>query len=129
MSLSTDAQSVVDIYLNYDCDLSLQNIFERLIGVLSKIAQGRHLVMLGATSQQEKMLRAKGKCFTLCNLYCFVVLCSRLVQLLHCNILYYGKGHHSYEALNKLAGVAYSDDHYHMMLCQLITSAWDRFSV
>lgn len=55
-----DAQSVVDIYLNYDCDLSLQNIFERLIGVLSKIAQGRHLSGLGATPQQEKMLRAKG---------------------------------------------------------------------
>lgn len=109
MSLSTDAQSVVDIYLNYDCDLSLQNIFERLIGVLSKIAQGRHLVMLGATSQQEKMLRAKGKCFTLC---------SRLVQLLHCTI-FYGKGHHSYEALYKLAGVSCSDDHYHKMLCQL----------
>lgn len=56
-----DAQSVVDIYLNYDCDLSLQNIFERLIGVLSKIAQGRQAIVLGATPQQEKMLRAKGK--------------------------------------------------------------------
>ena len=58
----TDAQSVVDIYLNYDCDLSLQNIFEKLIGVLSKIAQGRHLAVLGATPQQERMLRAKGVC-------------------------------------------------------------------
>ena len=57
----TDAQSVVDIYLNYDCDLSLQNIFERLIGALSKIAQGRQAVVLGATPQQERMLRAKGK--------------------------------------------------------------------
>lgn len=57
---STDAQSVVDIYLNYDCDLSLQNIFEKLIGVLSKIAQGRQMIILGATPQQEKLLRAKG---------------------------------------------------------------------
>lgn len=56
-----DSQSVVDIYLNYDCDLSLQNIFEQLIGVLSKIAQGRQLTVLGATPQQEKMLRARGK--------------------------------------------------------------------
>ncbi len=56
----SDAQSVVDIYLNYDCDLSLQNIFERLISVLSKIAQGRQAIILGATTQQEKILRAKG---------------------------------------------------------------------
>lgn len=56
----TDAQSVVDIYLNYDCDLSLQNIFEQLISVLSKIAQGRQLIVLGATIQQENALRAKG---------------------------------------------------------------------
>lgn len=55
-----DAQSVVDIYLNYDCDLSLQNIFEKLIAVLSKIAQGRQLVVLGVTQQQENMLRARG---------------------------------------------------------------------
>ena len=55
-----DAQSVVDIYLNYDCDLSLQNIFERLVGDLSRLAQGRQAVALGATPQQEKMLRVKG---------------------------------------------------------------------
>lgn len=56
----SDAQSVVDIYLNYDCDLSLTNIFQRLIGDLSKIAQGRQAVELGATTVQEKMLRVKG---------------------------------------------------------------------
>ena len=43
----SDAQSVVDIYLNYDCDLALANIFERLIGDLSKIAQGRQALELG----------------------------------------------------------------------------------
>lgn len=58
--ISTDAQSVVDIYLNYDCDLSLQNIFERLVGDLSRLAQGRQAVALGATPPQEKMLRVKG---------------------------------------------------------------------
>ncbi len=56
----TDAQTVVDIYLNYDCDMSLQNIFERLTGDISKIAQGRQAVVLGATPQQEKMLKTKG---------------------------------------------------------------------
>lgn len=45
--LSSDAQCVVDIYLNYDCDLALANIFERLINDLSKIAQGRQALELG----------------------------------------------------------------------------------
>ena len=43
----SDAQCVVDIYVNYDCDLSLANIFERLVSDLSKIAQGRQSLALG----------------------------------------------------------------------------------
>ena len=39
----------MDIYLNYDCDLSLSNIFERLTSDLSKIAQGRQAILLGAS--------------------------------------------------------------------------------
>ena len=46
---SLDAQTVVDIYLNYDCELALSNIFERLINDLSKVAQGRQAIELGAT--------------------------------------------------------------------------------
>lgn len=42
-----DAQCVVDIYVNYDCDLNLANIFERLVNDLSKIAQGRQAIELG----------------------------------------------------------------------------------
>ena len=42
-----DAQCVVDIYVNYDCDLSLANIYERLVADLSKIAQGRQAIELG----------------------------------------------------------------------------------
>ena len=44
---AADAQSVVDIYLNYDCDLAAANIFERLTNDLSRIAQGRHAMVLG----------------------------------------------------------------------------------
>ena len=47
MRFLPDAQCVVDIYVNYDCDLSLANIYERLISDLSKIAQGRHASDLG----------------------------------------------------------------------------------
>ena len=51
-----DAQSVVDIYVNYDCDLAAANIFERLINDLSKIAQGRGALELGATALQAGIL-------------------------------------------------------------------------
>lgn len=50
--LFTDAQCVVDIYVNYDCDLNAANIFERLVNDLSKIAQGRSGQELGMTQLQ-----------------------------------------------------------------------------
>ena len=49
LCFTLDAQCVVDIYLNYDCDLSLSNIFERLTSDLAKIAQGRQAIVLSAT--------------------------------------------------------------------------------
>ena len=59
LSCYTDPQSVVDIFLNYDCDLSLSNIYGRLVNDLSRIGQGRQAVELGATPQQERNIRAK----------------------------------------------------------------------
>lgn len=50
----SDAQSVVDIYVNYDCDLNAANIFERLVNDLSKIAQGRAGHELGTTPLQVR---------------------------------------------------------------------------
>ncbi|GLT85637.1 hypothetical protein SLE2022_038230 [Rubroshorea leprosula] len=35
-----DPQMLVDIYVNYDCDLEAPNLFERMVTSLSKIAQG-----------------------------------------------------------------------------------------
>lgn len=58
--ICADAQSVVDIYINYDCDFSAANLFERLVNDLSKIAQGRQALELGATTLQEKSMRIKG---------------------------------------------------------------------
>ncbi|XP_069507381.1 brefeldin A-inhibited guanine nucleotide-exchange protein 2 [Ambystoma mexicanum] len=58
--ICADAQCVVDIYINYDCDLNAANIFERLVNDLSKIAQGRSGHELGMTPLQELSLRKKG---------------------------------------------------------------------
>ena len=71
--ICADAQSVVDLYVNYDCDLSAANIFERLVNVLSKIAQGRHVVDLRTTPMQEKALRIKG-------LECLVTILKCMVE-------------------------------------------------
>ncbi|KAL7194094.1 hypothetical protein ACSBR2_025688 [Camellia fascicularis] len=35
-----DSQMLVDLYVNYDCDLEASNLFERMVTTLSKIAQG-----------------------------------------------------------------------------------------
>lgn len=45
---------MVDIYVNYDCDLNAANIFERLVNDLSKIAQGRSGQELGMTPLQVR---------------------------------------------------------------------------
>ena len=71
--ICADAQSVVDLYVNYDCDLSAANIFERLVNVLSKIAQGRQVVELRTTPMQEKALRIKG-------LECLVTILKCMVE-------------------------------------------------
>ncbi|CAG7719826.1 unnamed protein product [Allacma fusca] len=56
-----DAQCIVDLYVNYDCDLSAANIFERLVNDLSKIAQGRQGIdLVGTNTIQEKAMRIKG---------------------------------------------------------------------
>ncbi|XP_074598871.1 ADP ribosylation factor guanine nucleotide exchange factor Sec71 isoform X2 [Brevipalpus obovatus] len=59
--ICADAQSIVDIYVNYDCDLASANIFERLVNDLSKIAQGRGQFQDAATTlNQERGMRIKG---------------------------------------------------------------------
>lgn len=45
---------MVDIYVNYDCDLNAANIFERLVNDLSKIAQGRGSQELGMSNVQVR---------------------------------------------------------------------------
>ncbi|KAG0224594.1 Brefeldin A-inhibited guanine nucleotide-exchange protein 2 [Actinomortierella wolfii] len=39
--ICSNPQSLVDIYLNYDCDFSMASVFEHIVNSLSRIAQGR----------------------------------------------------------------------------------------
>ena len=74
--ICSEPQNVVDIYLNYDCDLSSANVFERLVNDLSKIAQGLHSIQLGATPVQTKSIRIEG-------LHCLVDILRCMVQWSH----------------------------------------------
>ncbi|TGZ75528.1 hypothetical protein CRM22_000299 [Opisthorchis felineus] len=58
--ICADAQCVVDIYLNYDCDMSMANIFERLTTSLAKIAQGRYAGEHGSSVAQRQAIRTSG---------------------------------------------------------------------
>ncbi|CAF1187165.1 unnamed protein product [Adineta steineri] len=58
--VSADAQIIVDLFINYDCSMRSANIFERLVVVLSRAAQGRQAVELGCNLTEEHNLRMKG---------------------------------------------------------------------
>ncbi|KAG0212210.1 Brefeldin A-inhibited guanine nucleotide-exchange protein 2 [Mortierella sp. NVP41] len=47
--ICSNPQSLVDIYLNFDCDFSMASIFEHIVNSLSRIAQGRGKVNAAAT--------------------------------------------------------------------------------
>lgn len=41
ISMCSDAQCIVDLFINYDCSLQSTNVFERIVTILSKIAQAK----------------------------------------------------------------------------------------
>ncbi|KAF9162811.1 Brefeldin A-inhibited guanine nucleotide-exchange protein 2 [Actinomortierella ambigua] len=47
--ICSNPQSLVDIYLNFDCDFSMASVFEHIVNSLSRIAQGRGKVNAAMT--------------------------------------------------------------------------------
>jgi brefeldin A-inhibited guanine nucleotide-exchange protein len=58
--ICANSQCVVDLYVNYDCDLQSSNIFARLVNVLAKKAQGKQQSDMSCTPIQLKSQRLKG---------------------------------------------------------------------
>jgi len=80
LSICQDAQSIVDIYVNYDCDMSAANIFEQLVSLLRKTAQIQDIpVSSNAVANEIRKMRKK-------SLECLVTLVKSLVEW--CNDLY-----------------------------------------
>lgn len=75
--ICADAQCIVNIYVNYDCNIKAANIFERLVIDLSKIAQGScpslEMTNNKDSTQQQMQMRIKG-------LECLVSLLKGMVE-------------------------------------------------
>ena len=59
--LCGDAQLLVDLFVNFDCDLDSSNLFERLVNSLVRVAQGLPGVadLTGAEAAREAVLKAE----------------------------------------------------------------------
>lgn len=62
ISMCCDAQCIVDIFVNYDCDLQSTNIFERIVTILSRIAQAKGQASTNdlAAKVRDRNLRIRG---------------------------------------------------------------------
>ncbi|KAL7672314.1 hypothetical protein ACOME3_007203 [Neoechinorhynchus agilis] len=56
-AICSNKQIILDLYVNYDCNLKCSNVFERLVTDLSRVAQPRSAHELGCTPGQEHSLR------------------------------------------------------------------------
>ena len=64
--LCTDAQLLVDLFVNFDCDLDGQNVFERYVSSLVRIAQGADIGQVsGVEAARESVLKIEAlECLT-----------------------------------------------------------------
>ncbi|CAI9090751.1 OLC1v1025581C1 [Oldenlandia corymbosa var. corymbosa] len=69
-----DSQMLVDLYVNYDCDLEAPNLFERMVMIVSKIAQGtQHMDPNSVTASQMGSIKTS-------SLQCLVNVIKSLVE-------------------------------------------------
>ncbi|KAJ3206765.1 Brefeldin A-inhibited guanine nucleotide-exchange protein 2, partial [Dinochytrium kinnereticum] len=89
LKICENPQTLVDLYLNYDCDLSAVSIFERIVSVCARVAQGKEstvaappMTLMGYAGldgraevgrAQDRRLRLRGLC-------CLVAIVNSLVE-------------------------------------------------
>ena len=72
--ICSDSQLILDLYINYDCDLAYVNVYEMLISVLTRTSKSSNLVKIGIISTtQERELKLKA-------LECLVLILRCLVE-------------------------------------------------
>lgn len=75
ITMCLDAQCIVDIFVNYDCDLQSTNIFERIVTVLSRIAQAK-----GHASSNDLAAKAKERSLSIRAFECLVCILKCMVD-------------------------------------------------
>ncbi|CBY35510.1 unnamed protein product [Oikopleura dioica] len=74
--ICADSQSVVDLYVNYDCDINAANIFERLVGNLARLVQTK--TRKAEDFEEESIIRMK-------SLDCLVNILKCMAEWSHTN--------------------------------------------
>jgi len=80
LKVCENPQTLVDIYLNYDCDLNLESIFEKLINSCARVAQGRGLKKNGKNSNQNDISIQQETELRICASKCLVSIINSMVE-------------------------------------------------
>ncbi|OUM66530.1 hypothetical protein PIROE2DRAFT_6263 [Piromyces sp. E2] len=80
LKVCENPQTLVDIYLNYDCDLNLESIFEKLINSCARVAQGRGLKKNGKNSNQNDVSVQQETELRICASKCLVSIINSMVE-------------------------------------------------
>jgi len=80
LKVCENPQTLVDIYLNYDCDLNLESIFEKLINSCARIAQGRGLKKNNKSSNQNDISIQQENELRICGTKCLVSIINSMVE-------------------------------------------------
>ncbi|KAJ3299337.1 Brefeldin A-inhibited guanine nucleotide-exchange protein 1 [Borealophlyctis nickersoniae] len=94
LKICENPQTLVDLYLNYDCDLNAVSVFERIISACGRVAQGRsdaaqqpassgmlsYAVSAAGLDSKEQLVRAQERRLKLRGLCCLVAVVNSLVE-------------------------------------------------
>ncbi|KAJ3097757.1 Brefeldin A-inhibited guanine nucleotide-exchange protein 2 [Phlyctochytrium planicorne] len=93
LKICEDPQTLVDLYVNYDCDLNSVSIFERIVSVCARVAQGKESTVAAAPmtlmgyaasaaglGDRTELLRAQDRRLRLRGLVCLVAIVNSLVD-------------------------------------------------
>ncbi|KAI8821421.1 uncharacterized protein EV422DRAFT_495953, partial [Fimicolochytrium jonesii] len=93
LKICENPQTLADFYLNYDCDISMVSLFERIVNVCSRVAQGRDTstpvaatgimgfaVSAAGLDSKEQLVKAQDRRLKLRGLCCLVALVNSLAE-------------------------------------------------
>ncbi|CAG8561265.1 2082_t:CDS:2 [Diversispora eburnea] len=87
MKICQKPQILLDIYLNYDCDITMVSVFERIVTSLSKVAQLRTKVsnkssrgIMGSNSAGLELIALHDKTLKVKGLRCLVAIVKSLIE-------------------------------------------------